>query len=84
MEEYSKFHGNSVKHNYSNLRKAIKEHFGKQAVFADAMGLSERSVSLKLNGLRCWTQDEMRLFCDLLRLPYSEIHTYFFIFDVQI
>lgn len=83
MTEYSKFHGDSVKHDYSKLRDAIKEHFGKQSVFADLMGLSERSVSLKLNNMRCWTQDEMRTFCNLLGIEYTEIPKYFFVFNVQ-
>lgn len=68
---------------YSKLVGAIKDHFGKQCIFAAAMGLSERSVSLKLNNLRGWTQKEMRRFCDLLGLSYTEIPNYFFVFKVQ-
>ena len=83
MVEFSKFHGDSKKFNYSKLLGAVKEHFGKQCRFAAAMGLSERSVSLKLNNIRCWTQHEMYRFCDLLHLPYTEIPNYFFVFDTQ-
>ena len=72
-----------VKHDYSKLQGAIKEHFGKQGAFAVAMGLSERSVSLKLNNLRCWTQDEMRAFCNLIGVEYTEIPKYFFTLVVQ-
>lgn len=82
MLECSKFHGDSVRHDYTKLRKAITNNFGKQCVFAAAMGLSERSVSLKLNDIRCWTQIEMKRFCDLLNIPYTEIPSYFFVFDV--
>ena len=71
------------KYDYSNLYGKIKEYFGKQAVFAAAMGLSERSVSLKLNKLRSWTQQEMRRFCDITGLPYTEIPNYFFVLYVK-
>lgn len=83
MVEYSKFHGDSTQYDYSKLLKRIKECFGKQSVFATAMGLSERSVSLKLNNIRCWTQKEMRKCCDVLMIPYTEIPNYFFDFKVQ-
>ena len=82
MLECYKFHSAPAKHDYSKLRKAITDNFGKQSRFAAAMGLSERSVSLKLNDIRCWTQNEMRRFCDLLNIPYTEIPNYFFAFDV--
>lgn len=73
----------SGKHDYTKLRKAVLNKFGKQSRFAAAMGLSERSVSLKLNDIRCWTQNEMRKFCDIMMIPYTEIPDYFFVFDVQ-
>lgn len=66
---------------YSNLLRRIKEVFGKQSMFAKAMELSERSVSLKLNNLRDWTQDEMCRCCEVLMLPYTEIPNYFFILN---
>jgi hypothetical protein len=69
--------------NYGKLLGKIKECFGKQAIFAEAMGLSERSVSLKLNGIRCWTQNEMLKFCDIIGMSYTEIPNYFFVVDVK-
>ena len=79
----SKLKCNSKKYEYSKLLGRIKECYGKHAVFAEAMGLSERSVSLKLNGLRCWTQNEIEKCCEVLMFPYSEIPKYFFTLDVK-
>lgn len=83
MVEYSKFHGDSTKFDYSKLDGKIKECYGKQSVFAAAIGLSERSVSLKLNNIRGWTQKEMLKICDALMLPYTDIPSYFFTVNVQ-
>lgn len=83
MIELSKLKSIPTKYDYSKLNGSIKEYFGKQAVFAAAMGLSERSVSLKLNQIRYWTQPEMRRFCDLIGLPYAEIPNYFFVDTVK-
>lgn len=83
MVDYSKFHGASSRFNYSKLRGRIVECFGKQALFALAMGLSERSVSLKLNNLRCWTQLEIFRACELLHIPCNEIPNYFFVRETQ-
>ena len=83
MFDYLKLDNDLSKYNYSKLYGTIKEHFGKQAVFAAAMGLSERSISLKLNKLRSWTQQEMRRFCDIMGLEYTEIPNYFFNVDVK-
>ena len=45
---------------YSKLNGRIVEKCGTQAVFADRMGLSERTVSLKLNNKVAWKQPEMQ------------------------
>lgn len=83
MFDYLKFDNDLSKYDYSNLYGKIRECFGKQAVFAAAMGLSERSVSLKLNKIRSWTQQEMRRFCDITGLAYTEIPNYFFNINVK-
>ena len=44
---------------YSKLRGKIVEIFGTQSCFAVAMGWSERTLSLKLNGLRTWKQPDI-------------------------
>lgn len=83
MIEYSKLNGIPTKFNYSKLRGRIVEYFGGQGVFAVAMRLSERSVSLKLNNIRGWNQQEITRACELLNIPPTEISLYFFTKDVQ-
>ena len=58
---------------YSKLRGKIKEVFGTQEKFADAMSMSTVTLSAKLNGRVDWTQAEMNLACDLLGAPYEFI-----------
>ena len=53
-------------YNYKKLLGRIVEVCGTQASFADRMGLSERSVSLKLNGQRPWKQLEISKACQVL------------------
>lgn len=67
----------------SMLLGRIKEKFGSQSSFARAMGLSERSISVKINGKRDWTQSEILTACTLLELPVSTIPQYFFKRNVQ-
>ena len=68
---------------YSKLLGKIKERFGNQSKFAEAINLSERSLSLKLNGKRDWKQKEIRRVCDVLNIDMSQIHEYFFTPNVQ-
>lgn len=63
---------------YSRLNGRIAEKCGSQAEFAKQMGLSERSVSLKLNNKRLWKQSEMLKASKILDVSLSELHTYFF------
>ncbi len=65
-------------YNYSKLLGRIVELCGTQAAFAKKMELSERSVSLKLNGKRSWKQIEISKACDVLHIPKAEIDQYFF------
>lgn len=68
---------------YSKLNGKITEVYGTQYNFADAMGLSERSVSLKLNGKRRWKQQEIVNACNLLKIGIEQIPAYFFAEKVQ-
>lgn len=67
-----------MSYNYSKLRGKIVEVFGTNEPFATAMGMSERTLSLKLNSLRFWKQPEMERACDLLGISRVEIPAYFF------
>lgn len=65
-------------YNYAKLLGRITEFCGTQAKFAEALGMSERSVSLKLNGKVGWKQSEMAKACEVLRIEFTEIGKYFF------
>ena len=64
-------------YDYSKLLGKIVERVGTQAAFAEKIGRSERTVSLKLNGKRAWTQVEISKACEVLDIPVSEINDYF-------
>lgn len=70
-------------YDYSKLLGRITENYGSQANFAGAMGLSERSLSLKLNGKVGWKQAEIAKACTLLDLTGADIPEYFFTLRVQ-
>lgn len=72
-----------LEYDYSKLNGKIREVYGKCAAFAAAMGLSERSLSLKLNNKVGWKQREMDLAIELLGIVASEIGVYFFTRKVQ-
>ena len=64
-------------YDYSKLLGRITEKFGTQARFSGAMGMSERSLSLKLNSKVPFKQPEISKACSLLRLA---IPTFLLIF----
>ena len=47
------------------------------------MGLSENSLSLKMNGKRPWKQKDICKACSILEIDQNEIATYFFTSKVQ-
>lgn len=65
-------------YDYRKLRGRIKEKFGTQAEFSRKIGLSEVSVSNKLNNIVDWGQEEIENTIYALEIPYSDIHAYFF------
>lgn len=69
--------------NYNKLRGRIVEKFGNQQAFAKAMGWSERTLSLKINGKRPWKQTDIMKAIKLLKLSESDIQEYFFTLKVQ-
>lgn len=84
FKELSKGGDNKMcKFDYSKLRGRIIEKFGNQASFARAMGISEHSISLKLNGKLPWKQPEIYRAVDVLDLTDYDIPIYFFRVDVQ-
>lgn len=69
--------------NYSALIGKIVEKYGNRYAFAYAIGLSERSLSLKLNNKVSWKDKEIAKACELLSIPKEEIQVYFFTYKVQ-
>lgn len=70
-------------YDYSKLSGRIVEKCGTQAIFAEKMGLSERTVSLKLNNKIPWKQTEMQKASEVLSFSSGEIQLYFFTLKVQ-
>jgi hypothetical protein len=68
---------------YARLRGRIKEVFGTQDAFADAIGLGRVSVSQRLNNQLEFSQQEMFRSADVLGFSRGEIPEYFFTEKVQ-
>lgn len=68
---------------YSKLRGKIKEVFGTQSAFAEAMGMSSTSLSAKLNNNVEFSQKEIDRAVNLLKSEKEEIPAYFFTLKVQ-
>lgn len=69
---------------YSKLLGRIVTKYGTQYNFSIAMGLSERSISLKLNGKVPWRDVEISKAIELLELDASDIPEYFFTVKVHV
>lgn len=74
---------NKTPFDYKKLRGRIREKFTTQAAFASAIGISNVSVSNKLNNIIDWRQEEIEKATDVLEIPYTEVHTYFFTHEVE-
>lgn len=63
---------------YAKLRGKIKEIYGTQDKFANAMEMDRSTLSFKLNGKSDWTRQEIKKSCSLLCIPIVEVYAYFF------
>lgn len=70
-------------YDYAKLNGKIVEKCGTQAVFSKRMGLSERTISLKLNNKVAFKQPEIQKALPILGLTESDIQAYFFTLKVQ-
>lgn len=64
--------------NYSDLNGAIVAKFDTRYNFAQALGISEHSLSKKLNNKTPWKQAEIAKSVKLLGLNHNDIAKYFF------
>lgn len=72
-----------MKYDYSKLKAKMVENNLTQAALAEKIGLSERTMSLKMNGKREWKQSEIERLRNMLKIPKNEITNYFFALTVQ-
>lgn len=72
-----------MEYDYSKLLGRIREKCGGQIEFAKKMGVSERTISLKLNNKIPWKQPEISKAAQILDFSIDEIQSYFFVFKVQ-
>ena len=69
---------------YSKLLGRIKEKFGTNEKFANALGCAPETLSRKLNNKASFTQKEINKSVDLLDIRIEDIDIYFFTKKVQI
>lgn len=63
---------------FSKLKGRIVEKYGSQAEFAKAFGISENSLSLKMNNKSRFTSDDIIKIADMLDIPQIDVGSYFF------
>lgn len=63
---------------YEALRRRILGKFGSLGAFAEALGPTASTLSLKLNGKSDWTRAEIESAQKLLDLTPEEVLEYFF------
>lgn len=68
---------------YRKLKGAIIEKYNSQSAFAKEIGVSERTLSLKMNGKIAWKQPEIIKAIKALKLTTDDIQEYFFKEKVQ-
>jgi hypothetical protein len=72
-----------MSYNYNKLRGRIVEKFRTQVEFAREMGISERTMSLKMTNKMPFKQLEISKAIELLEIDEGEVQSYFFTQDVQ-
>lgn len=67
-----------MEYTYSKLKGKIKEVYGTQGSFAKALGLSENSLSNKLNGKIGLSQEDIELWSELLYIDKADYASFYF------
>ena len=65
-------------YDYSKLEGRIVEKFRTREKFAKALGITNKSISEKLNNKTIWKQPEISKAMELLSIPWEDIESYFF------
>lgn len=63
---------------YAKLRGRIREVFGTNAAFSNALEMDLSTLSAKLNNKSPWKREEIEVACELLEIPIEEVFLYFF------
>lgn len=63
---------------YKRLKLKIKEVYDTQDSFAEAMEMSRTALNQRLNGSVQWKTSEVAKACELLHIPLTDAHLYFF------
>lgn len=64
--------------NYPKLRGAIREKYGTQSAFAEALGIHKATLVSKLKGRTEWRLPEVQTAMRLLDIPVDRVSEYFF------
>ena len=64
--------------NYLKLRGRIVEIYGNQKKFSEKIKTSRQTISYNLNGKRNFTEKSIILWANALKIPESEIGSYFY------
>lgn len=72
-----------VSFSYDKLRGKIREVFGTQDRFAEALGMSKSTLSQKLNNSSEFTQQEMMDSMRLLKQSLAQLDEYFFTPEIR-
>ena len=68
--------------NYSRLKGRIVEKYGSQLNFSKAYGVSENTLSLKLNNKVRFTSDDIVRMTEMLEIDKNDVGKYFFDLEV--
>lgn len=70
-------------YDYSKLKGRIRECFSTQAEFAQKLGISDASLSYKLNNKTVFDQDQIQNSIEIFNLTPKETMDYFFTIEVD-
>ena len=68
---------------FSKLKGRIVEKYGSQRQFASAVGVSEQTITSKINGRVAISQDDVVTWSELLEIEASDIGAYFFTYRLS-